>query len=242
MQVLLGARSVPDAGAVGNFTQRARRSRAGIEQGRRPLACPRTSALWLSRPWARCRIAPGPFRQSAPIAVSSTTYNVVNGSISVPANSMNALEAYQLLITPAAGAATGQQRYEAENATVVNAGRFSSGSASDGGYVGQIDGSANMRDQSFVDFLVNVPQARAYTMNIRYANATGANATHGLASNGGGWSTVTYPPTGAWGSFGASVNVSVNLNAGWNMIRLAKGAPNFAGGVGFAELDAITLS
>lgn len=34
----------------------------------------------------------------------------------------------------------------------------------------------------------------------------------------------------------------MNLNAGWNMIRLAKGAPNFAGGTGYAELDAITLT
>ena len=79
-------------------------------------------------------------------------------------------------------------------------------------------------------------------MNIRYANGTGANASHGLAYNGGGFTTVTYPPTGTWGAFGASVNTTVNLNAGWNTIRLAKGAPNFAGGVGYAELDAITLS
>ncbi|WP_305787118.1 CBM35 domain-containing protein [Symbioplanes lichenis] len=180
--------------------------------------------------------------QSAPIAVSSATYTVSGGSISVPVNDMHAWDSYQLLITPASGAATWQQRYEAENATVVNAGRFSSSSASNGGYAGQIDGSANARNASFVDFLVNVPQSRAYTMNIRYANATGANATQGLACNGGAFSTVTYPPTGAWGSFGASVNATVTLNAGWNMIRLAKGAPNYGGGTGYAELDAITLS
>lgn len=180
--------------------------------------------------------------QNAPTTVSTTTYTVSGGSITVPVNGMNALAAYQLLITPTSGIATWQQRYEAENASVVNANRFSSSSASNGGYVGQIDGSANSRNQSFVDFIVNVPQARAYTMSIRYANATGANATHGLAYNGGAWSTVTYPPTGTWGSFGAAVTVTVNLNAGWNTIRLAKGAPSFAGGVGFAELDAITLS
>ena len=162
--------------------------------------------------------------QAAPTTVSSATYTVSNGTITVPVNGMDALAAYQLLITPASGAATWQQRYEAENATVVNANRFTSGSASNGG-VGQIDGTSNSRTQAFVDFLVNVPQTRAYTMNIRYANGTGANATHGLAYNGGGWSTVTYPPTGAWGVFGASVNATVNLNAGWNTIRLAKGAP-----------------
>ncbi|GIF22999.1 hypothetical protein BJ973_000643 [Actinoplanes tereljensis] len=180
--------------------------------------------------------------QSAPIAVSSGTYNVVSGSISVPVNSMNALDSYQLLVTPVSGVPTWQQRYEAENATVVNANRFSSASASSGGYVGQIDGTTDMRSASFVDFLVNVPQTRAYTLNIGYANATGASATQGLAANGSAWSTVTYPATSAWGTFGSSVNTTVNLNAGWNTIRLAKGSPYFAGGTGYAELDAITLS
>jgi hypothetical protein len=93
-----------------------------------------------------------------------------------------------------------------------------------------------------VDFLVNVPPARAYAMSIRYANATGANATQGLAYNGSAFTTVTCPPTGTWGSFGASVTATVTLNAGWNMIRLAKGAPNYAAGTGYAEPDAITLS
>ncbi|HEY0002916.1 MAG TPA: CBM35 domain-containing protein [Actinoplanes sp.] len=180
--------------------------------------------------------------QTAPTTVSSTSYTVSGGAISVPVNSMDALAAYQLLITPASGAATWQQRYEAENATVVNANRFSSTTASNGGYVGQIDGATDMRSQSFVDFLVNVPTARAYTLNIGYANATGANATQGLAFNGSAWSTVTFPPTTAWGVFGSSVTTSVTLNAGWNMIRLAKGAPGLTAQTGSAELDAITLS
>ncbi|WP_426501958.1 CBM35 domain-containing protein [Dactylosporangium sp. McL0621] len=180
--------------------------------------------------------------QGAPTTVSTATYTVSGGAISVPVNGMDALAAYQLLITPTSGIATWQQRYEAENAAVVNANRFSSSTASNGGYVGQIDGMANSRNDAFVDFIVNVPQTRSYTMNIRYANGTGATATQGLAYNGGGWSTVSYPATGAWGSFGSSVNVTVALTAGYNTIRLAKGAPFFAGGTGFAELDAITLS
>jgi hypothetical protein len=180
--------------------------------------------------------------QSAPVSVSSATYTVSGGAISVPVTGMDAWASYQLLITPASGAATTQSRYEAENATVVNANRFSSTSASNGGYVGQIDGTADMRSQSFVDFLVNVPSAKTYTMNIGYANASGATATQGVAYNGGAWSTVSYPVTSAWGTFGSSVNVSVSLNAGWNTIRLAKAAPGFAAGTGYAELDAITLS
>jgi hypothetical protein len=179
---------------------------------------------------------------SSATTVSTTTYTVSGGSITVPVSGMDALAAYQLLITPASGAATWQQRYEAENATAVNANRFSSGSASNGGYVGQIDGTANSRNQSFVDFLVNVPAARAYTMTIGYANGTGATATQGLACNGSAWQTVSYPATAAWGVFGSTVSTSVTLKAGYNVIRLAKGAPNFAGGTGYAELDYLNLS
>lgn len=182
--------------------------------------------------------------EAAPVTVSTATYTVgADGSISVPVTGMDAVKAYQLLITPTSGTPTWQQTYEAENATVVNANRLSSSSASNGGYVGQIDNKTDMRDDSFVDFLVNVPTARSYTMTIKYANATGANSTQGLAYNGGAWSTVTYPPTSSgWGNPTGTVSVNVNLNAGYNMIRLAKGSPNFAGGTGYAELDNITLS
>lgn len=180
--------------------------------------------------------------QAAPNLVSTTTYNVVNGSITVPVTNMDAVAAYQLLITPTTGATTYQQTYEAENATVVNASRLSSSTASNGGYVGRIDGTGDARTDSFVDFLVNVPTARAYTMTIKYANATGAASTQGLAYNGGGFSTVTYPPTtSGWGNPTGSVDVTVQLQAGYNVIRLAKGSPNYGGGTGYAELDSIHL-
>jgi hypothetical protein len=179
---------------------------------------------------------------SAPTTISTTTMNVSNGAISVPVNNMNAEAAYQLVVTPVGGPTTSwQQVYEAENQTVVNAQTRGSGGASNGYYVGGIDGAADMRSQSFVDFTVNVPTARSYTMTIRYANGTGANSTHGLAYNGGAWSTVTYPPTAGWAQFG-TVNVTVNLKAGYNVIRLAKGSPNFNGGTGYAELDNIKLT
>jgi hypothetical protein len=78
-------------------------------------------------------------------------------------------------------------------------------------------------------------------MAIRYANGTGTTSTQGLAFNGGAWSTVSYPPTGGWAQFG-TVTTTVNLRAGANTIRLAKGSPFFAGGTGFAELDYIELT
>ncbi|WP_133884172.1 CBM35 domain-containing protein [Glycomyces sp. NRRL B-16210] len=191
------------------------------------------------------RYTPGSGRHtavSAPTTLSTTTMQTSGGSISVPVPDMNAEGAYQLLVTPAGGPTTSwQQVYEAENATVVNAVTHAAGGASNGYYVGNIDGDADMRSDSFVDFTVNVPTSRSYTMTIRYANGTGANSTHGLAYNGSAWSTVTYPPTSGWGQF-STTTVTVNLNAGYNMIRLAKGSPFFDGGTGYAELDSITLT
>jgi hypothetical protein len=87
---------------------------------------------------------------------------------------------------------------------------------------------------------VTVPTARGYTMSVRYAKGTGAPSTQGLAYNGNAFTTLSHPPTPGWGQF-ASVDVPVNLKAGDNVIRLAKGSPGFAGGTGFAELDSITV-
>ncbi|GAB2485808.1 carbohydrate-binding protein [Nocardiopsis aegyptia] len=177
-----------------------------------------------------------------PTLVREATMPVSGGRISVPVDGMDAEGAYQLLVTPAGGPTTSwQQVYEAENATVVNAQTRSSGEASNGYYVGGIDGDADMRSDSFVDFTVNVPEARSYTMTIDYANGTGATSTHGLAYNGSDWSTVSYPPTAGWGQF-ATTSVTVDLDAGYNVIRLAKGSPHFEGGTGYAEIDRITLS
>jgi hypothetical protein len=178
---------------------------------------------------------------TAPTAISTTTMPVSGGSISVPVANMDAGRAYHLVIRPTSGVPSYQQRYEAENASVFRAQRLSSGSASNGGYVGRIDNTGDPRTASYLDFVVNVPSARSYTMTIGYANATGATATQGIAYNGGAWATISYPPTAAWGTFGSTVNTTLSLRAGYNVIRLAKGAPFFAGGTGFAELDYIQL-
>ncbi|MFC4101341.1 CBM35 domain-containing protein [Paenibacillus xanthanilyticus] len=154
-------------------------------------------------------------------------YTISNNQITVPMSGLYNNDGYRISITPY-GQATNV--YEAEDAAVNRANIASGGTASGGKYVAQIDHS-----DSYVDFYVNVPTAKTYTMTIRYANGTGANATHNYAYNGGGWSTVTYPATGGWGQFG-TVNVNVNLTAGDNIIRLAKGS------IGYAELDSITLN
>jgi len=177
---------------------------------------------------------------AAPTQLSSSTYTVTAGSITVPIVNQDHLGAYQVLVTPVGGPVA-TQTYEAENASVVNASRLTTGTASNGGYVGRIDGFGDARRDSFVDFLVDVPAAGSYSMAIRYANGGASTSTQGLAFNGSPFSTVSYPTTGGWGTF-AAVNVPVTLKAGANVIRLAKGSPNFAGGSGFAELDSITLT
>ncbi|MEH3076223.1 MAG: hypothetical protein PGN11_06020 [Quadrisphaera sp.] len=183
---------------------------------------------------------------SAPQPVSTQTLTVASdGSVTVPVTGMDSRAAYQLLVTPAAGPTSSwQQTYEAENATVVNAQTLPASSASNGYYVGRIDGTGDARKDSFVDFIVNVPTAGKYTMGVRYANGGTSTATQGLAYNGGGWSTISYPPTGSWGTFttNATASAGLDLKAGYNVIRLAKGSPNFAGGSGYAELDSITLT
>ena len=179
---------------------------------------------------------------TAPTAISTSTYAVSGGAITVTVPSMDAARAYHLVVQPTGGVPAYQQRYEAENASVFRASRLSASSASNGGYVGRLDNSGDARTDSYVDFVVNVPDARAYTMTIGYANATGATSTQGLAYNGGAWTTVSYPPTASWGVFGSTVSTSVTLRAGYNVIRLAKGAPFFAGGTGYAELDYIQLT
>ena len=74
---------------------------------------------------------------------------------------MDAAPAYHLVVEPTSGVPAYQQRYEAENASVFRALRLSAGSASNGGYVGRIDNSGQLRAGSYVDFIVNVPTARS---------------------------------------------------------------------------------
>ncbi|HET9140833.1 CBM35 domain-containing protein [Actinophytocola sp.] len=177
----------------------------------------------------------------APAVLSDTVQTVSGGALTVTVPNMNARFGYHLVVQPAGGVPAFQQRYEAENASVFRAQRRTAGGASNGGYVGGINNSGDFRTDSYVDFVVTVPTARTYTMAVRYANGTGATATQGLAFNGGGWSTLSYPPTAGWAQFG-TVTTTLNLRAGPNTIRLAKGSPFFAGGTGFAELDYLELT
>lgn len=176
---------------------------------------------------------------TGPYTVSAANYNVTNGSISVTINGCTDTSGYRVYVIP--GVDSSQTRYEAEDASVINANLFGSSNASNGQYVGQIDfNDTETPVYSYVDFMVNVKNSGTYNMVICYANGSGAESTQGLAYNNGAWQTITYPETAGWAQF-ATKTVEVNLNAGINVIRLAKGSPYFEGGTNYAELDYIEI-
>jgi GH43 family beta-xylosidase len=120
-------------------------------------------------------------------------------------------------------------RYEAEHALVNHAVvRGACCGASNGSVVGYIDDS-----DSFVEFdTINVPSAGTYTLRVRFANGSGASSTHSVSVNGGPSTAITYPNTG-WDNW-STVAISVNLAAGNNTIRFARGTL-------YAELDCIEV-
>jgi len=118
------------------------------------------------------------------------------------------------------------QQYEAELATRNDAALVSHVQASNGSKVGNINNSG-----SYVQFTVRVPATATYTLNVRYANGTGATSTHNVSVNGAASSALSYPATVDWGRY-RWAQASVSLNAGANTVRFTKGTS-------FAELDAL---
>lgn len=53
---------------------------------------------------------------------------------------------------------------------------------------------------------------------------------------------TTRSTSSCWGNPTGQVSTPVNPHAGYNTIRLDKSSPFFAGGIGYVELDNITLS
>ncbi|MDP4502009.1 RICIN domain-containing protein [Nonomuraea turcica] len=118
--------------------------------------------------------------------------------------------------------------YEAERATRNNTQLVSHADASNGSKVGNINFS-----DSYVQVDVNVPAAGTYTINVRYANGTGATSGHAVSVNGGSASTLSYPPTVDWGRY-RWAQLTRSLNAGANTIRFTYNGT-------YAELDFIDV-
>jgi GH43 family beta-xylosidase len=124
------------------------------------------------------------------------------------------------------------QTFEAEQGSISNANIRSSGSASNGQYVGGLDFG-----DSAVTVTATVPSAATYTLQVRYANGSSVAASHALSVNNAAAISVNYPVTGAWGQFGGTNTVSLNiaLPAGSNTLRFGKSS-------NFAELDRIQIT
>jgi beta-xylosidase len=119
-------------------------------------------------------------------------------------------------------------RYEAEDAALTNAVTRSAAGAWNGRAVGRIDFA-----DSAVAFRVYAPVAGTTRLSVRYANGSGATATHNLRVNGSTAGSVTYANTG-WDRW-TNVDVNVSLNAGYNTVTFTKGT-------NYAELDALDAS
>lgn len=120
------------------------------------------------------------------------------------------------------------QQYEAERAVRQDAALVNDPDASNGSKVGNINNAG-----SSVTFTVRVPTAGTYTLNMRYANGTGANSSHSVKVNGGTSTTLNYPATVDWGRYGW-VQMTATLAAGANTVSFTKGTS-------FAELDVLQV-
>lgn len=145
----------------------------------------------------------------------------------------SAVAALQLAPPPLqARIVVGDGRYEAENSARegVNSSTAALG-FSGRGYLNNF-----FQNGQFVEFRVNVPEARSYTLNLRYSAGGGA-ARRTLTVNGMA-QPLTLTATANWMTW-AEQEVKVRLPAGYSRIRLL-----FDGGMGsrgWLNLDRLTL-
>ncbi len=168
---------------------------------------------------------------NGPTTVSTSNYAVTNGQITVTLSGCNSSSGYRIYVTPASTSTT--TRYEAESGTLSNCAVYSASQCSGGKFVGTIDPTG-----AYVQFAVNAPSAKAYTMTVHYANGGSAASTHTVSVNGGSGTTINYNTTGAWfaaGNAGAYATMTVNLNSGNNTIRFTK-ATNY-GEIDYIEIQ-----
>jgi len=133
-------------------------------------------------------------------------------------------------LTVPSGEPLGSNRYEAEYGTISDAAvRTAAGGASNGQVVGHIDYA-----DSWVEFpRIYAPSAGTYAVTARFANGMTGTSTHNVSVNGGTPTAINYPVT-QWDNW-TSATVNLNLRAGDNVVRFAKGTS-------YAELDYIELN
>ncbi|MGW3292578.1 CBM35 domain-containing protein [Streptomyces xiamenensis] len=180
----------------------------------------------------------------APRVVLRTTAPVgADGTVTVPLTTLERMAAYRVVLTPAgsgvpdAAPVPWRGVYEAEDARITGGRIRTHGTVADAnGYAasGTRDVGALDREDSRVEFTVEVPEAGAYDLTVFHGNQGDAPATQSLTVDGGAAITVTYPATlnPAWRG---TVTVPVPLTSGRHTLALARGT-------GEATLDKIELT
>ena len=191
-----------------------------------------------------------------PLDVAETDYRVEGagevggGSVTVPLGALNGMSAYQLIVTPASGAAVtapaapGTQTYLAADASLTDAYVYSQGSQSNyNGYAtagGEDVGSIDQAD-SRVAFTVNVPTTGRYLMSVFYGNQTGSISQQIMRVDSGSWSFISYPPTLNW-LFRSHEDVYLDLTAGTHTITFGVSDPSIGTAKGQVTMDDIQLT
>jgi predicted alpha-1,6-mannanase (GH76 family) len=146
----------------------------------------------------------------------------------------SAVAALQLAPAPLeARVPTGDGRYEAENSAREGVNY----SATAPGYSGRAYINNFFKDDQFVQFHVNVPETREYTLRWRYSAGGGA-AVRSVSANEGAPSSVTLAATPDWRTW-AEVETKLTLNAGANRVRLE--FDKASGSKGWLNLDRVIV-
>jgi hypothetical protein len=156
---------------------------------------------------------------TAPVNVGANTLRVTGTTANGPAN-------VDYLDVEVAAPPVPVAVYQAENATLSQAGVFSNHNGFTGtGFVDYVNVSS-----SYVEWTVTVDEAGPQTLTLRYANGTAINRPMTIAVNGTVLSAeVPFGATSNWDTWADRV-LTATLNAGANTIRAtattANGGPN----------------
>ena len=103
------------------------------------------------------------------------------------------------------------------------------------GFTGTGFANANNAIGSGVDWSVNAAASGVYQLEWRFANGS-TSRPGSVKINGTTVTTVSFPSTGVWNSW-TTVSTTVNLNAGWNSIRLEATTS-----AGLANIDSLAVT
>jgi len=182
-------------------------------------------------------------------------YPIVDGQATVKLPELKLSSAYQLLITANDKQGETQEvkqwteSYQAEKAEITNAKIYNGGYFdgeklietgknynSNGQRVGYID-----KEDSQVEFSVEVPQDGTYHLDIFYGNGHGQTAEQLLQVDNNEWRVIEYPAAIAWEYF-RKKSIKLELSQGSHTISFAKYDPSVGKANLSIDLDKIDLT